>query len=158
MIENLTAELIALLNWMVAIYTAHTGADEYWFGFVVDHLLYVVPHMTLDALRPFFRMEKASTSKGGMWKIRLRARANELRELTKTAILLGSENLLTTEKNKGDALEKVLAERFAEEQWTKHDSTEFFLAGDLLIDGKQVQVKFNGATLTDEKVLRRNFG
>lgn len=155
---NLTAELLALMNWMITTYAAHSGAEEYWFGFVVDHLLYVVPHLTLNDLKPFFRMERASKAKGGMAKIRIRARVDELRALTGKAILLGSESRLEVLKNNGDALEWILAEEFTDTTWTKHDSTEFFLAGDLTINGKQVQVKFNGATLTDEKVLRRHFG
>lgn len=154
---NLTAEMIALLNWMIATYHAHSAADEYWFGFVVDHLLYVVPNIAFDTLAKFFRLEKAAQSKGGFNKIRIKARADEMRALIPSAILLGSENLLDCVKNNGDALEKILSERFGDGTWEKHDSGKFFLAGDLVINGKQVQVKFNSAELTNERILRRHF-
>ena len=158
MIENLTAELIALMNLMLTTYHTASGADEYWFGFVVDHRLYVVPRLALADLAPFFRMERAAMSKGGRWKVRIRARVDELRALIPAAILLGSEDLLKRLKNKGDSLEWILSEMFGDGKWKHHDSTEFSVAGDLVIRGKQVQVKFNGATLTDEKVLINHAG
>ena len=154
---NLTAELIALLNWMITTYHTNSAADEYWFGFVLHHNLYVVPNIAFDTLRKFFRLECAAQSKGGFRKIRIRANVPDLEALLPAAILLGSEELLNCQKNNGDALEMVLAERFTPEQWVKHDSAAFYERGDLVINGKQVQVKFNLAELTNEKVLRRHF-
>ena len=155
---TLTAELIALLNWMIATYHANSAADEYWFGFVLRHNLYVVPNIPFDTLAKFFRLECASKSKGGFWKIRIRANVPDLEELLPLSIRLGSEELLNCQKNNGDALEQVLMERFTPEQWVKHDSAAFYKRGDMTINGKQVQVKFNLAELTNERVLRKHFG
>lgn len=153
----MSVELVTLMNWMITTYHEHSAADEYWFGFVLHHLLYVVPNIAFDTLRKFFRLETAAQSKGGFRKIRIRARVAELEALLPDAILLGNEDLLKCVKNNGDALEKILTERFTDTQWKKHDSGAFFLSGDIVIDGKQVQVKFNLAELTNERILKRHF-
>ena len=156
---NLTAELIALINWMIATYHAHSGADEYWFGFVVDHLTYVVPHMTFDELAKYFKPGYTSHKKGHKFVLRIKASAEECRALIPSAILLGEEGILTRKvKNAGDGLEELLSERFGDGKWSKHDSTTFDLAGDLRIEGKEVQVKLNSATLTSLQYLQKRFG
>lgn len=157
--KNLTAELIALINWMIATYHANSAADEYWFGFVVDHMTYVVPHMTFEALTRYLKPDFTSHKKGHKFILRVKASADECRALIPSAILLGEEGILTRKmKNAGDGLEEILAERFGDGHWEKHDSTPFNIAGDLRIDGKEVQVKLNAATLTTEQYLRKNFG
>lgn len=146
-----------ILNyWMVIAYELVSAANEYWFGFILDHKLYVVPHMTFTELAKFFRKDRASSKRGGFQKIRIKANVNELAELLPRAILLGSEDRLTIKKNRGDALEAILLKDFCGMEWAKND-TPFWVAGDMVIDGKQVQVKFNSAELTNENVFRNNF-
>ncbi len=154
---NLSAELIALMNWMITTYHTNSAADEYWFGFVLHHNLYVVPNISFETLSKFFRMECASQNKGGFRKIRIRANVADLEALLPTAILLGSEELLNCQKNNGDALEMIITERFTPEQWVKHDSAAFYERGDVNINGKEVQIKFNQAELTNERILKRHF-
>ena len=147
-----------IMNWMMETYHKNSPADEYWFGFVLGHMLYVVTGMTFEELARFFRLEKASTKKGGFAKIRIRARVGELQELLPRAILLGSEDLLTEAvKNKGNGFEKVIVERYTTEKWAQN-STPFFADGDATIGGLKVQIKLNGAELTNERMLRRHFG
>lgn len=156
---NLTAELIALINWMLSTYHAHSAADEYWFAYTIDHLTYVVPHMTFDALARFAKLDYTSHKKGHKPILRIKASADECRALIPHSILLGAEGILTERmKNAGDGLEQILSERFGDGTWIKHDSTPFDVAGDIRINGKEVQVKFNSATLTSEQYLRRRFG
>ena len=156
--KNLTAELIATIAWMTATYHKNSAADEYWFGFTVDHKTYVVPHMTFEALSRYLKPDYSSQSKGHKFILRVRATAEECRALIPSAILLGEEGILTRKmKNAGDGLEEILAERFGDGHWVKHDSTPFDVAGDLRIDGKEVQVKLNSATLTTEQYLRKRF-
>ena len=156
---TLTAEMTALINWMIATYHALSGADEYWFGFVIDHMTYVVPHMTFDALTAFLKPGYTSHKKGHKFVLRVKASAEQCRALIPSAICLGAEGVLTEKvKNAGDGLEMILAEKFGSGEWVKHDSTQFNLAGDLRIEGKEVQVKFNNATLTTESYLRKIAG
>lgn len=146
-----------MMNWMKETYHKNSAASEYWFGFVVAGMLYVMTGMSFEELAAFFKLDRASTAKGGFQKIRIKAKAAELKALAAKAVLLGSENLLMDEHwNKGEMLEKIITERFAGREWVK-DSVPFFVAGDVEINGKQVQIKLNGAELTNEKILRRYF-
>jgi len=147
-----------MMNWMTETYHANSAAAEYWFGFILNHIVYVVCGMTFEDLKPFFRLERASTAKGGFAKIRIRARVPELTALLPRAIELGDESILTASvANKGDGFEKVVVERFTAEQWAKN-SVPFFADGDATINGVKVQIKLNGAELTNEKILRKYFG
>lgn len=147
--------MMNLFTALIVAYHTVSAADEYWFGFILNHTLYVVPHMTFEDLARFFKQDRASSKRGGFLKVRIKANVDQLAELLPIAIRLGSEDLLQ-KPNKGEALEEVLKARFTGEVWQK-DDTPFWVAGDMVIDGKQVQVKFNGAELTNEKTIRRHF-
>jgi len=140
---------------LILAYHAESATNVYWFGFILHHVLYVVPGMTFETLSKFFKLDRASSSRGGYTKVRIKASVKELAELVPLAIRLGSEDLLK-KPNKGEALEEVLKERFTGERWAK-DDTPFWVAGDMVIDGVSVQVKFNGAELTNERTIRRHF-
>lgn len=146
-----------MMNLLIAAYIALTAAHEYWFGFIFNHKVYVVTGMTFNDLRPFLRIEKAAQSKGGHSKIRIKARVKELAELLPKAILLGDEEILNDDKwNTGIKFEKVVTERIAKQEWER-DSVPFWIAGDIELNGTQIQVKFNGAELTNEKTIRNHF-
>lgn len=147
--------MMNLFEILITVYHMVSAANEYWFGFVSDGNLYVVPHMTFESLSRYFKKDRASSKRGGFFKVRIKASADELRELIPQAILLGPESLLRM-PNKGEALEAVLTERYTDGEWKK-DSVPFWVAGDIEIEGKQVQVKFNGAELTNEKTIRTHF-
>ena len=146
-----------MTNWMTTTYHANSAADEYWFGFVLNHLLYVVCGLSFDELAVTFKMDRASSKRGGFAKIRIKANTATLADFLPRAVCLGSENLLNlVGYNKGEAFEKVITERYTAEQWVK-DSVPFWVAGDATINGKQVQIKLNGAELTNEKTLKKYF-
>lgn len=146
-----------MTNWMTETYNKNSAAHTYYFGFILAGLLYVVAGMTFTELSAYFKMDRASTAKGGFKKIRIRATSADLKALLPIATLLGSEDLLMDAHwNKGEMFEKIITERYTAEQWVK-DSVPFFLAGDATINGEQVQIKLNGAELTNEKILRRYF-
>lgn len=147
-----------MMNWMMETYHKNSAADEYWFGFVLNHLLYVVCGMSFEELATLFKMDRASSKRGGFLKIRIKATTPALKELVGKAVLLGTESLLELDGyNKGEAFEKVITERFTAEQWVK-DSVPFWQDGDATINGKKVQIKLNGAELTNEKTLKKYFG
>ena len=54
--------------------------------------------------------------------------------------------------NRGIAFEKLVTEYFGQE-WHK-DNTSFALAGDIELNGKSYQIKYEGGTFTNEKRLR----
>lgn len=146
-----------MMNLLIAAYIAVTAATEYWFGFTLDHKVYVVTGMTFADLRPFLRIEKAAQSKGGHSKIRIKARVAELAALLPKATLLGTEEILRDPKwNTGIKFEQIVTEQIAGQHWER-DSVPFWVAGDIELDGRQIQVKFNGAELTNEKLVRNHF-
>lgn len=145
------------LNEMITLYNTLSAADGYIVGFVLNHLLYYVQfdgHLPTE----FLKFDHASSKRGGMAKVRVRI-ASEIRKAMVAngqAILLGSEELLnTTDRwNKGERFERVITETLTTEKWVK-DSTPFTVAGDIELNGKQIQIKFTDAELTNEKTLRR---
>ena len=56
--------------------------------------------------------------------------------------------------NKGENFERVITELLIGETWVK-DSVPFNVAGDIRWNGEEVQIKFDGAELTNEKTLAR---
>ena len=147
-----------MMNWMMETYHKNSAADEYWFGFILGHLLYVVCGLTFDELAVTFKMDRASSKRGGFAKIRIKANTATLAAFIPHAVCLGSEDLLNLAGyNKGEAFEKIITERYTTEQWVK-DSVPFWMDGDATINGKKVQIKLNGAELTNEKTLQKYFG
>ena len=147
-----------MMNWMIKTYRENAAAHIYYFGFVLAGLLYVVTDMEFDALAAYFKADRASTAKGGFAKIRIRANTADLKALLPIATLIGSADLLNDSHwNKGEMFEKIITERYTATEWVK-DSVPFFKAGDANINGEEVQIKLNGAELTNEKILHRYFG
>lgn len=144
-----------MTNELTTAYNKNSASHIYYFGFILAGLLYLVTGMTFDELSAYFKNDRASTAKGGFRKIRIKATTAELKALLPKAMMMGSAELLNDPHwNKGEMLEKVVTERFTAEEWVK-DSVPFFLAGDVVIGGQNVQIKLNGAELTNEKILTR---
>ena len=144
-----------MMNAMTAAYNKNSAAHVYFFGFIVAGLLYVVTGMTFDELSAYFKNDRAATSHGGFRKVRIKANSADLKALLPKAMLLGSAEMLNDSHwNKGEMFEKIITETFTTEKWVK-DSTPFFLAGDAVINGENVQIKLNGAELTNERILTR---
>jgi len=156
--KTITTEIAALIAWMIATYETNSAADEYWFGFTLNHMVYVVKNIGFAGLAQYFKADRASSNRGGFAKIRIRAKVTELEALLPMATALCTEDeLMALNKNVGRAFERLIYERFTTEEWVA-DSVPFFKAGDVRIDGKEVQLKYNGAELTNEKILTRYFG
>lgn len=146
-----------MMNLLIAAYIALTAAHEYWFGFTYGHKVYAVTGLTFADLRPLLKIEKAAASKGGHSKIRIKARVAEMAALLPKAVCLGGEEILTDEKwNTGIKFEKIVTEQIAGQEWHR-DSVPFWVAPDIELNGRKIQVKFNGAELTNEKTIRLHF-
>lgn len=146
-----------MMNLLITAYHTNTAATEYWFGFILNHLVYVVTGMAFDEIARFFKIEKAAASKGGFSKIRIKARVAECADLLPRAILLGDEKILEDKKwNAGIKFEKIVTEQIAGQHWER-DSIPFWVAGDITLEGREIQVKFNGAELTNERTIRKHF-
>ena len=140
---------------MMTAYNARSAAHVYALGFVEGHNLYAA-RLSFAELSRFFKLDRASSKRGGFAKIRIKLTAKDRAELSATAEELGAEDLLMkdTAHNKGENFERELTERWTAETWVK-DSVPFYVAGDIRVDGVEIQVKLDGAELTNEKILSR---
>ena len=143
------------MNEMAIAYSKRSAAHKYALGFVYNGHLYVVT-LSFAELSRFFKLDRASSKRGGFAKIRIKLTSADRAELSLTAEDLGAEDLLTADPahNKGENFERVLTERWTAEQWVK-DSVPFWLKGDITVNGEEVQVKLDGAELTNERTLSR---
>lgn len=141
---------------MIRKYNALAAATAYIVGFVLNGMLYYT--MSAHINPDYLKLDRMSSKRGGWAKIRVKLTAADRKALVfcGKAILLGSADLLNTEDkyNKGERFERIITETLTAETWVK-DSVPFNVAGDITLNGEQVQVKFDGAELTNEKTLRR---
>ena len=140
---------------MMNAYNARSAAHTYALGFVEGHNLYAVK-LTFAELSRYFKLDRASSKRGGFAKIRIKLTATDRAELSATAELIGAEDLLMKDSahNKGENFERELTERWTTEAWVK-DSVPFWVAGDIRVNGVEIQVKLDGAELTNERTLGR---
>ena len=140
---------------MEVLYENNSAAHVYALGFVLYNLLYVVK-LSFSELRQYFKLDHMSTKRGGYAKIRIRLTSEDRKALSLKGETLGSAELVTNgpSKNQGDNFERVLTELWTDKRWVK-DSTPFWIAGDIRVNGEEIQIKFDGAELTNEKTLGR---
>ena len=140
-------------NEMLRNYDRFSAAHVYALGFVHEHSLFVAK-LSLDELSAYCKHDRASSKKGGFAKLRIRMSSDDCAELSAKAERLGADDLLTADKdhNKGENLERVLTERWTGQRWVKN-SVPFWVAGDIKVDGVEIQVKLDRGELTNEKVL-----
>ena len=140
---------------MMNRYEALSASHTYALGFAHTGNLYAVK-LSFAELSAFFKLDRASSKRGGFAKIRIKLTAKDRAELSAKAELIGAEDLLTKDAkhNKGENFERELTERWTAETWVK-DSVPFYVAGDIRVDGVEIQVKLDGAELTNEKILSR---
>jgi hypothetical protein len=140
---------------MMNAYSARSAAHTYALGFAHAGRLFVAK-LSFSQLSAYFKLDRASSKRGGFAKIRIKLTAKDRAELSATAEMLGAESLLTadTAHNKGENFERELTERWTSEAWVK-DSVPFWVAGDIRVNGEEIQVKLDGAELTNEKTLAR---
>ena len=138
---------------MIRQYRRFSAAEAYIIGFEYKHTVYAV---MVDEIMPrFMRVEHESSKKGGAAKLQLRL-PNKYKEqlLRKGAVALGGEEILVGEYNKGVEFERLISEMNGQ-TFRGKESVGFWVEGDIEINGKQVQVKFNGAQIVVERTLHR---
>ena len=135
---------------MLTHYEKFNKAEKYIIGFSHKGRVYM---QMVENLNPdMITLEHASKNQGQ--SLRFRPKAEHKAEMLLKAVCIGTLEMLIDEKyNKGDMFEKVVAERYGKE-WKK-DCTPFHKAGDLNINGIEIQVKFEKAALCTSKTLER---
>jgi len=136
---------------MIKHYRNHSAADSYILGFINNKMLYMVE---VEEIMPrFLSVEQASRNQGENLRLRITKKLkNQL--MKKNPICLGSASLLTAEKyNKGEIFEKIVTEFFGQ-TWVK-DTIPFWVQGDIEVDGRQIQIKLDSATLMNTKQIAK---
>lgn len=143
-------------NEMIARYNALAVATAYIVGFIFNGMLYYT--MSAHIADEFLKLDRMSSKRGGWAKIRVKLTASDRKALVACgkAIMIGSADLLDTDDryNKGERFERIITETLTGETWVK-DSVPFNVAGDITLNGEEVQIKFDGAELTNERTLAR---
>lgn len=136
---------------MINEYKAHSAADYYIVGYIYAHDVYFTITPEIDA--DWLKVEKASRNQGENLRLRMSS-ATKKALMTTNPVCLGNESLLSDGKyNKGENFEKMVTEYFGQE-WHK-DTVPFWEAGDITLDGKEVQIKLDSATLMNTKHLEK---
>ena len=140
---------------MIMNYEEKSAADLHLFGFPFKGDLYTYTTNDLNTVKEALKLSRAAMSKGGAQKIRV-----EFSKLLKTklvatgkAVKVGTMSVMeyADKYNKGEHFERFIHELNGK-TWVK-DNVPFYKAGDIEINGKQVQIKLDGATLVTEPTL-----
>lgn len=134
---------------MLRNYRKIDSANSYILGFVDKGVVYMV---SCPSIPPrYISYEQASRNQG--MSLRLRLRKSFQKQLMKKAIAIGIvANLSEGVYNKGENFERLVTERFGM-VWKK-DNIACNVQGDICVNGEEIQIKFDGATLTNEKTLK----
>lgn len=138
---------------MIKNYRKFSAADSYILGFEYKHNIYAI--MVEEIPPRYMQVERESSKKGGAQKLQLRLhKAHKEEPLRKGATLIGTEDILKGEYNKGVEFERIISEMNGQ-VWRGKENVGFWVEGDIEIDGRQVQVKLNGAQIVVETTLER---
>ena len=138
---------------MIKNYRKFSAADAYILGFEYKHNIYYI--MVNEIPPRYMTVERESSKKGGARKLQLRLKKEYKEQLIrKGATYMGGEEILIGQYNKGVEFERLISEMNGQEFRGK-ENVGFWVEGDLEIDGRQVQIKFNGAQIVVETTLKR---
>lgn len=136
---------------MIKNYRKLSAADSYILGFIFNKMLYFVE--VAEIMPRFLTVEEASRNQGENLRLRIR-KAYKESLMKKNPICLGSADLLNQEKyNKGEIFEKLVTEYFGQ-TWVK-DTIPFWVQGDINVEGREVQIKLDSATLMNTKQIKK---
>ena len=138
---------------MIKNYRRFSAADSYILGFIYKHEVYMIE--VKEIMPRYMRVEHESSKKGGCAKLQLRLPQTYQEQLIrKGAVCIGSEDIVKGEYNKGVEFERIINEMHGKEFRGK-DNVPFYKEGDININGKEVQIKFNGAQIVVERTLKK---
>ena len=146
---------IALLYSLISRYNELAFTHNYIFGFTYKGNVYMT--ITTNEILPFIlKVDKAS--RGAGLSLRYKPTNKQKILLLENSTLLCSVDYLNDLKensryNFGEIFEKMVHERFGK-NWKK-DNVPFTKGGDIEINGKAYQIKFEKATFASEKTLEK---
>jgi len=133
---------------MFARYVARDASDAYIVGFIHHEMVYIIKMNELP--ERFVKLNRTSSHHHGIRALRMKlTTADKESLLAAGAEIFGKAEILQDARwNKGQMLQKLIMER-AGQTW-RPDNKPFWEGGDVVIDGVDYQVKFDGAQLVTE--------
>jgi len=145
-----------MFEYLINEYNRLAYTHNYIFGFEYKGVVYSVK--TTNEILPYIlKLDKAS--RGAGYSLRFKpTNAQKVMLIAKGAEVVGSAEWFKAEVesnnyNIGENFERLETEKVGQ-TWTK-DNTPFTIDGDLTVDGVAYQIKYQGATFTNEKTLAR---
>lgn len=137
---------------MIRNYRKFSAADGYILGFIYKKMLYCI--QVAEIMPRFMKVEKESSKKGGKQKLQLRLNNKYMEQLIKQgAICLGNQEIISNGNNKGVNFENLIY-TLNNQQPRPKDNIGFWVSGDININGKELQIKLNGAQIVMENTLK----
>lgn len=139
---------------MIRNYRKFSAADGYILGFIYKKMLYAIE--VPEIMPRYIRLEHTSSKTGHKKKLQFRLTNKYMEQLIrKGAVCLGGQEMVISDEwNKGVVFERLIYSLNSQEPRGK-DSVGFWESGDINIDGRELQVKFNGAQIVIEDTLER---
>lgn len=146
------------LSYMITLYHMLSASTLYFFGFMLNGQVYAYTAHVLP--RSVLRIEKGSEKNGGYTQVKFRPTVAWKTFMVESgrAVWVASEaDFMALEPtNKGHKFEKWVTETYTDEIWVR-DTVRFDKAGDVIINGENVQVKFEKAEVINEGSLRNAY-
>lgn len=143
-----TSEVQQMKNYLLNTYEKYSVADAYEIGFIYEGAIYIIMLNTLpyDCLK----VEKASKKNGGWQKLQLRLNnTHKAQFIQQGASRIGGVEMVSGQYNKGVEFER-LCYRLHDQEWRGKDNVPFYADGDITVDGKKIQIKFENAQIITE--------
>lgn len=136
-------------NLMLSEYHKLNRAEQFIIGFSYGNAVYMI---LLDKIPATITKREKSGNKG--YALRLRLNNKDKEKLLKKGAyyLCNTDALEENGYNRGEIFEKVVTEYYGI-KWEK-DYIPFYQSGDITLNGKEVQIKYQSATITTERQLK----
>ena len=134
-------------------YERFTAAEGYAIGFHIGDDVYCAMLDTIP--RRFTRIQKECKRAGGGYGLYINVRTKKAKnELIKKAVKVGTMADLKGKYNRGVMFEKLIYELNGQ-TFRGKDNICFTDGGDIVIDGKEIQVKYEHARICYDKTLQK---
>ena len=142
---------------MAVRYHRTSAAKKYLVGFVRHGKVYYVI-VSFEKLMTMLQADRESTSHGGAKKLTVYVSTEQIVTfiMNGEAVELCDAAELTADKrhNKGDNFERIITEKLIGKTWKK-DRTPYWQAGDINLNGEEIQVKLTKGTLVSASTLAK---
>lgn len=146
-----------ILEMLINGYNRHAYTDKYIIGFTYKNVVYY-GFTTAETLDRFLILDMAS--RGAGYALKFKPHTDEKLALITACDMkpLASKKFFETlvndsKYNRGEIFEKLITEHF-NQVWEK-DNIPFTKAGDIVINDKHYQIKFEKASFISEKGLKK---